>query len=91
VFRWLRDHQQRIGCKGLPNALGIHVGLDALRARLQAISDADVLAFGNQMHQLVYPITFDGDGKPSVSAFSIQLDAARVEWRRRDPKNARVK
>jgi hypothetical protein len=30
-------------------------------------------------------ITYDGNGKPSVSAFSIQLDQARAELRRRHP------
>lgn len=28
-------------------------------------------------------MTFGADGKPSVLAFSIQLDEARAEWRRR--------
>jgi hypothetical protein len=65
------------------NALGISVDLDALRGRLQAMSDAELAAFGKQMRELVYPLTYDGDGKPSVSAFSIQLDEARAEWRRR--------
>jgi hypothetical protein len=78
---WLQDPS---------NALGIHVDLDALHARLQAMSDNDLLAFGKQMHKLCYPLTYDGEGKPSVSAFSIQLDEAREEWRRRNP-NARDK
>jgi len=70
------------------NALGIHVDLDALRARLERMSDEELLAFGKQMHKLCYLLTYDGDGKPSVSAFSTQLDAARVEWRRRNPKES---
>jgi hypothetical protein len=36
------------------------------------MSDADLLAFGEQMRQLVYPLRYGPDGKPSVSAFSIQ-------------------
>jgi hypothetical protein len=64
------------------NALGIHVDLGALRARLRNMNDADLLAFGRQMRSLVYPLTYDGDGKPSVSAFSIQLEEAGSEWRR---------
>jgi hypothetical protein len=36
------------------------------------------------MRALVFPLTYDGDGKPSVSAFSIQLDEARAEWGRRN-------
>jgi len=75
------------GSKISPNALGIHVDLDELRARLQAMSDAKLLTFGRQMRELCYPLTYDGDGKPSVSAFSIQLDEARAEWRRRNPKH----
>jgi hypothetical protein len=47
------------------------------------MSDADLLAFGKQMRELVYPLTYGSDGKPSVSAFSIQLGEARAEWRRR--------
>jgi hypothetical protein len=65
------------------NALGISVDLDALRIRLQNMSDNELFAFGRQMRSLVYPLTYDGDGKPSVSAFSIQLEEARAEWRRR--------
>jgi len=34
---------------------------------------------GNQMHALCYPGTYDGDGKPSASAFSIQLDEVHAE------------
>jgi len=70
------------------NPLGVHVDLDALRARLQNMSNTDLLAFGRQTRSLVYPLTYDGDGNPSISAFSIQLAEARAEWRRRTPKNA---
>jgi len=42
------------------------------------------------MHELIFLRRYDGDGKPTVSAFSIQLDEARAEWRRRNPKNARI-
>jgi hypothetical protein len=68
----------------------ISLDLDALRTRLQAMTDDELLAFGNQMHSLVYPRTYDGDGKPSESAFSIQLEEARGEWRRRYPKNGKA-
>jgi hypothetical protein len=40
------------------------------------------------MYALVYPLTYDGDRKPQVSAFAIQLDEARAEWRRR--KSSRI-
>ena len=49
------------------NALGICVDLDALRVRLERMSDEELLVFGKQMHKLVYPLTYDGDGKPSSS------------------------
>lgn len=61
----------------------IKVDVDALRLRLQVMTGAELLAFGKQLRGLVYPLTFGGDGKPQVSAFSIQLDEARAEWRRR--------
>jgi hypothetical protein len=41
-----------------------------------------MFAFGKKMHLLCYPLTYD-EGKPRVSVFSIQLDEARAEWRRR--------
>jgi hypothetical protein len=62
------------------------VDLDAIRARLAAMSDAELIAFGKQMRGLVYPLTYGGDGKTVVCAFSIQLSEARAEWRRRNPK-----
>jgi hypothetical protein len=62
------------------------VDVDAVRVRLAAMSDAELIGFGRQMRGLCYPITYDGRGKPQVSAFSVQLDEARVEWRRRHPK-----
>jgi hypothetical protein len=34
---------------------------------------------------LAYPLAFDSRGKLTVSAFSIQLEAAREEWRRSHP------
>ena len=63
--------------------LDVSVDLDALRSRLQLMTDDELLAFGKQMRSLVYPLTYGADGKPSVSAFSIQLREARDEWRRR--------
>jgi hypothetical protein len=35
---------------------------------------------------MVYPRVYGYDRKPTVSSFSIQLDEARNEWRRRHPK-----
>ena len=63
--------------------LDVSVDLAALRNRPQEMSEAELLAFGKQMWDLVYPLTYRADGNPSVSSFSIQLDEARTEWRRR--------
>lgn len=63
--------------------MSIAVDVEALRVRLRAMNDAELLKFGLQMHDLVYPLRYAYDGKPVVSAFSIQLGEARSEWRRR--------
>ena len=65
------------------NALDNEPDLDELRERLRAMSDAELVAFGKQMHELVYPLRYGSDGKPLVCALSIQLAEARAEWRRR--------
>jgi hypothetical protein len=68
----------------VPSApIGVHVDVGALRMLLRAMNDDELLAFGQQMRDLVYPLTYGADGKPSVSAFSIQLDEVRREWLRR--------
>ena len=59
------------------------VDFEALRVRLRGMTGHELLAFGKQMRALVYPLTYGADGRPSVSAFSIQLDEARKEQRRR--------
>jgi hypothetical protein len=66
--------------------LSTAVDLHALRDRLEKMTDAELIVFGKQMRGLCYPLTYDGDGKPVVCAFSIQLDEARDEWRRRHPR-----
>jgi hypothetical protein len=66
------------------NLLGIHVDVDALHARLQKMTEDELLAFGRQTRGLVYPLSYDGDARPTVSACSIQLGEARAEWRRRE-------
>ena len=71
---------------GPSNAFSDSVNLEALRVRLAAMTEAELIAFGRQMRSLVYPRTYDGDGRVQVSAFSIQLDEARAEWRRRYPR-----
>ena len=63
------------------------VDVEAIRARLATMSDEDLIAFGKQMRGLVYPLRYGYDAKPVVCAFSIQLNEARAEWRRRHPKS----
>ena len=79
----MADTVARTWQQGPSNALSSSVGVDDLRERLRGMSDVDLVAFGKQMRGLVYPLTYDHHGKPSVTAFSIQLDEARAEWRRR--------
>lgn len=61
--------------------------VDALRAKLRVMTDAELNKFGREMRALVYPLTYDGNGMPTVRAFSIQLEEARREYRRRHPKS----
>jgi hypothetical protein len=63
--------------------LDVSVDLDALRSRLQKMTDEELIIFGMEMRHLVYPLRFGFNGKPVASAFGIQLDEARAEWRRR--------
>jgi|SRR5271167_2556555 len=65
-----------------PDSQSHPVDLDALRTHLQAMTDAELIAFGKQMRSLVYPLRYDGDGKPMVTSFAISLAEARAEWRR---------
>jgi hypothetical protein len=53
------------------------------------MTEAELPAFGKQIHGMIYPRRYDGKGKPTLSAFSIQLDEARAEWRRRRPASMR--
>jgi hypothetical protein len=64
-------------------ALKSTLDIDAVRAHLKAMSDAELLAFGKQMHELVYPLSHGPDGKSVVCAFSIQLEEARKELKSR--------
>lgn len=64
------------------------IDLVTLRARVQEMSDSELLSFGRVMHNMVYPRMHGPKGKPTVSAFSIQLDEARAEWRRRHSKDS---
>jgi hypothetical protein len=55
--------------------------LDQLRARLQRMSDAQLLQFGNAARYMCTPEA--NIGKPPREEFVIQLAEARAEWRRR--------
>jgi hypothetical protein len=67
-------------------ARGTDIDRDALRERLRRMTDAELIAFGTDMGATVYPRSYDYHGRPTVSAFSIQRDEARTEWRRRHRK-----
>ena len=41
------------------------------------MTEVELLAFGKQMHNLVHPLRYSGDGKPHVTALSIQQKAAQ--------------
>ena len=47
------------------------------------MSDDELIVFGKGMRRLVYPLAHGYDRKPVVCAFSIELEEARTEWRRR--------
>jgi len=63
--------------------------VDALRAWLQKMTDAQLLALGKAARYMCSPKATMG--KPPRDVFVIQLNEARAEWRRRNPKNARDK
>jgi hypothetical protein len=56
------------------------VDLVALRAKLQAMSEAELLVFGKETRRMVYPRVYGFDRKPTVSSFSVQLEEARAEY-----------
>jgi hypothetical protein len=67
---WLQDPS---------NALGISMDLDALRVRLQNMSDKELMAFGKQMRSLVYPLTYD------VATAGPSCRRSRFNWAKREP------
>jgi hypothetical protein len=48
--------------QGPSNALNDSVDLVSLRAKLSAMTEAELIAFGRQIRGLAYPQTYDGDG-----------------------------
>jgi hypothetical protein len=63
-----------------------NLDFEAIRANLQKMTDAELVAHGKKLRALIYPRRYDFYRRPTVSAFSIELDEARAEWRRRHPK-----
>jgi len=58
--------------------------VNALRAWVQKMTDAQLLAFGKAARYMCSPKA--NMGKPPRDVFVIQLNEARAEWRRRNPK-----
>lgn len=57
---------------------------DDLRERLKRMSDQDLVRFGKAAAYMVSPRA--NFGKPALPIYVLQLEEARVEWRRRYPK-----
>ena len=57
--------------------------LEALRTRLQRMSDRELLWFGRAAHYMCSPTA--NHGKEPRRTFVIQLREAAMEWRRRHP------
>lgn len=64
--------------------------LDQLRARLQKMTEDQLVRFGRDARYMCSPKA--NMGKPPRRAFLVQLEEARAEWRRRhrqpEPKQA---
>ena len=58
-----------------------HIDLESLRARLRKMSDSELLRFGRAARSMCDPKT--NLGQPPRQVFVIQLNEARVEWKRR--------
>jgi hypothetical protein len=58
--------------------------IDQLRERLHKMTDKQLLEFGKNVRYLCGPEA--NFGKPPLQAWSIQLEEAKQEWRRRHPK-----
>jgi hypothetical protein len=58
--------------------------IEQIRERLRKMSDLELRKYGRAARDLADPKKNYGPPNPS---FKIQLDEARVEWRRRHPKS----
>jgi hypothetical protein len=80
LFTWQQRHPQQNWLQDPNNALGISVELESLRARLRAMIDAELTAFGKQMHELVYPLTYDGAGKQAMRIGVFRFNSMKPAW-----------
>ena len=58
--------------------LNLSMDLDALRERLRAMTDGELLRFGKQMHALCYPRTYGPDGFPRTFVLFTPMTAAEL-------------
>jgi hypothetical protein len=72
-----------VGAKLTSIALDSGVDIESLRARLQKMSDNDLVQFGKDCAFLCSPK--QNFGKPPLEVWATQLKEARREWRRRHP------
>jgi hypothetical protein len=61
--------------------------LEELRERLRKMTDAQLLSFGKSAASVCKIVPFVND--PPPRAFTMQLEEARAEWRRRKVQNGR--
>ena len=61
--------------------------VEGLRTRLRKMPDEQLRDFGKAARYMVSP--FANMGKPALTAFVLQLEEARAEWRRRQRKDGR--
>jgi hypothetical protein len=64
-----------------------HLDIEAIRARIRKLSDAELIREGQAARQLVAPW---GDGsRPPRKVFQATLEECIAEWRRRKPEAGR--
>ena len=65
-----------------------HPDLEQIRARLQKLTDEQLINFGQSARYMCSPKA--NMGKPPLESFLVQLQEARAEWRRRHPSSPSV-
>ena len=58
--------------------------IEQLRARLRKMSEKELIEFGKNVRYLCSPEA--NFGRPPLESWSMQLEEAKGEWRRRHPK-----